>query len=346
MDYHGRSKPEDYIELGLKPDGVEAWEDGRRTPRTDDYFEWWYFDGLAADGTTIVITFRDNWPFGTYKRGVILEITPPGAKTISVSKDYDEPGEYSTNNADVRIGTSTLVGDLKQYHIFVDPKETGGTGIDLTLTRNIPSYRPGTGYSAAGEKFFAWLVAVPEGRFTGNIIRDGQQTPIEGSGYHDHNWGNASPGDMLDHWWWGRARVGNYTVIIAALQAKPSTGGKLQPRFIVLDQSGPIVDGYDPDQVRAEFADMVAHPDPAHAGKIYSGVTLIAQDGTKVFFPISNTLLTSVDLLMALPSGKRDLAKTMGMHPWYTRFLSAPTLTLPGGAPLKGDGTLEYIEFK
>jgi hypothetical protein len=34
-----------------------------------------------------------------------------------------------------------------------------------------------------------------------------------GTGYHDHNWGNIAPRKVLDHWYWGRARVGEYTVV-------------------------------------------------------------------------------------------------------------------------------------
>ncbi|MET3208695.1 UNVERIFIED_CONTAM: hypothetical protein ABIC26_001634 [Paenibacillus sp. PvR008] len=37
--------------------------------------------------------------------------------------------------------------------------------------------------------FFAWFCAVPSGKFTGTITVEGHTQEVEGSGYHDHNWG-------------------------------------------------------------------------------------------------------------------------------------------------------------
>jgi hypothetical protein len=64
----------------------------------------------------------------------------------------------------------------------VDNVETGGVGCDLALHRRVASWRPATGYIKAGDSFFAWLVAVPEGAVTGTMTADGVTRQVTGSG--------------------------------------------------------------------------------------------------------------------------------------------------------------------
>jgi hypothetical protein len=56
-------------------------------------------------------------------------------------------------------------------------------------------------------------------------------------------------------------------------------------------------------------------------------------------------MLTSSDLLEDKPFAVRLAAHALGLHPWYTRFESPISLSLPGGAPIVGNGTLEYFEL-
>src|SRR5216684_5415778 len=64
---HLAAAPEDFKALGIGKD-IEVREDGRRTPKSSDYFEWWYFDGLFDDGSVFVVWFGDNWLYGSHKR--------------------------------------------------------------------------------------------------------------------------------------------------------------------------------------------------------------------------------------------------------------------------------------
>src|SRR5260370_37959629 len=61
---HVAAAPADYATLGIGQK-VAIWEDGRRTPKSADTFEWWDFDGLLDDGTVVVVWFGDNWFFGS-----------------------------------------------------------------------------------------------------------------------------------------------------------------------------------------------------------------------------------------------------------------------------------------
>jgi hypothetical protein len=202
---HLAAAPEDFKALTIGNE-IGVREDGRRTPQSSEYFEWWYFDGLFDDGTVFVVWFGDNWLYGSHKRAVSIDLTPPGKPTRHIVRTFDDPGAFSSDHADVQLGPHSFKGDLETYAIHVDATDTGGVGCDLTLRRRVASYRPGTGYIEAGDRFFAWLVAVPEGAVAGTLTADGVTRQVTGSGYHEHNWGNVSPANLFENWWWGAAK--------------------------------------------------------------------------------------------------------------------------------------------
>jgi hypothetical protein len=341
---HLATTPADFAALGLSQT-IAVREDGRRTPRSTDTFEWWYFDGLLDDGSVVVVWFGDNWMYGSHKRAVDIELTSPGKPTRRVMRTFDEPGSFASDRADIRIGPHSFKGDLNAYSIHVDPTETGGVGCDLTLRRRVASYRPATGHIEAGKQYFAWLVAVPEGEVTGTLTADGVTREVAGSGYHDHNWGNVSPAKLFDNWWWGRGRSGGHTIIASEIHGKAAVGGTSIPLFFVGDEAHVEVDAFGPD-VTAIEGSPVRHPDPRHQRPIGSGIAFATADGSRAEFKISDRVLTSADLLADLPVAMRVAASAMSMKPWYTRFESPIGLSLPGQSPTTGRGTLEYFELK
>jgi hypothetical protein len=52
------ARPADYQHYGIARGEIAAWEDGFRTrPGGPGTFEWWYFDAVLDDGSTLVINF-------------------------------------------------------------------------------------------------------------------------------------------------------------------------------------------------------------------------------------------------------------------------------------------------
>ncbi len=341
---HLAAAPEDFKVLGIGKE-IEVREDGRRTPKSSEYFEWWYFDGLLDDGTVVVVWFGDNWLYGSQKRAVNIELTPPGKPTRRVMRTFDDPGAFASDQANVQIGPHSFKGNLQTYAIHVDAAETGGVGCDLTLRRRVASYRPATGYIKAGDRFFAWLVAVPEGAVTGTLTADSVTRQVRGSGYHDHNWGNVSPADLFDNWWWGRGRSGDQTIIASDIHGKAAVGGTDLPLFFVADDHRVQVNAYGSD-VSAVESGPVRHPDPNHERPIDSTVSFATADGSRAEFKISDRLLTSSSLLSDQSFIKKAVAAIMSIKPWYSRFVSPITLKLPGQSSHEGEGTLEYFELK
>src|SRR5260370_36598426 len=147
---HVAAAPADFATLGIGQK-IAIWEDGRRTPKSADTFEWWYFDGLLDDGTVVVVWFGDNWLYGSHNRAVTIELTPPGEPTRRVMRTFAEPGSFSSDRADIKIGPHQFKGDLDTYFIHVDPAETGGVGCGVALAPRARSHRPRAAHHPAGE---------------------------------------------------------------------------------------------------------------------------------------------------------------------------------------------------
>jgi hypothetical protein len=337
-------QPEDYKAFGIGQE-IQVSEDGRRTEGRPEDFEWWYFDGLLDDGSVVVIWFGDNWFYGSHKRAISIDITPPGGKPRRLMKTFEEPGTFARDHADVRIGPHRFEGDLKTYRIHIDAAQFGGTGCNLVLRQRIASYRPATGHMLSGDRFFAWLVAVPEGDVSGDLTIDGVTKTVSGSGYHDHNWGNVSPRDLFDGWWWGRARIGTHTTIASQLYGRRELGGVNINLLYVGDEGSVKVNAFGRDVIATE-GQAIKHPDPKHDRPIAGSIVFATPAGDVVQFNASDQLLTSANLLDDAPAAIRTFAQLAGMKPWYTRFKSQVSLGLRGQPAEKGEGTLERFEFK
>jgi predicted secreted hydrolase len=211
---------EELARLGIT-EVVEPWEDGFRTDTGREYFEWWYFDAHLDDGSTAVIVFITKEIMerkGPLRPGLKMTITRPDGVKLSASPFFP-PDEFtaSKQSCDVKIGPNWVHGDLHTYQLHA---EANGMSADLTFTGIVPPWRPldGKAYFGDREHYFGWLPAIPYGTVQGTLTYDGKTHNVTGSGYHDHNWGNLSLPNVIDHWYWGRAQFGDYTVPSFCLQ--------------------------------------------------------------------------------------------------------------------------------
>ena len=219
-----------YAKMGLDKHSVAVWEDGMRTDGSKGTYEWWYYDNHFADGTIMVIFFFSKSPIevnGPIKPTSTIEIThPDGTKYSEEVYASIEDSHYSTDRCDVRIGECYTKGDLNHYDIVFKGKNIQAK---VSLDGTIPAWRSQSGSIFFGdneEHYFAWLPAVPEGRAVADVKYNGVTRHLEGSGYHDHNWGNISMLKLMHHWYWGRAKVGDYKVISAWITAEKKYGYK------------------------------------------------------------------------------------------------------------------------
>ncbi len=328
---------------------VQPWEDGRRTNPDKNEFEWWYFDFSFSDGSTAVIYFSTKsflHPAGKPEPGVNLVITDPRGHKFSVS---DNPGEKnftsSTSNLDVTVGDSFVKGDLSGCHLHF---EKDGTGVDLHLISKAPAWRPGTGvsgvsyYGAKKTKYFAWLVAIPYGIAEGTLHYNGKTVKVSGTGYHDHNWGNIRLDKIKTQWYWGRARIGDYTLIFVQMLTTPKYGSKKIPVFYLAKgnkilSSNNYTFTFTPTQWKRHSGGR-DYPEKIKIN--------VKQSNMDVTIKISSpTIIEAQSLLDKAPWYIRILSRPF-TNPYYFRFNADFTLEckgLTGTVDKKGKGIYEMM---
>ena len=251
--------PDSLAREGLT-DRVEIWEDGLRANTGRGSFEWWYFDAHFDDGSTAVIVFMTK-PIlerkGPLKPGVSMTITrPDGVKLVRFPLFSPESFLASKEGCDVRIEKNRVRGDLHRYELHA---ESDGMVADLVFTGSVPPWRPGAGKVGFGDldHYFAWLPAIPYGMVEGSLTYDGKTISVSGTGYHDHNWGNIGLNNGMDHWYWGRAHLGEYTLIFVEQITARAYGLERIPVFM-LAKGDQILTG-DGAPLRLEKSDFVKH---------------------------------------------------------------------------------------
>ena len=133
-----------------------------------------------------------------------------------------------------------MKGDLSHYDIYFKNDEVE---CSLTLDASVPSWRPDSGHIHFGKKdYFAWLPSVPEGKVLGTLKTGDDLITLDGTGYHDHNWGNKLMILLMNDWYWGRAKIGDYVVVSSYIYANKRDGYKATPIFM-LAKNGKILTG-------------------------------------------------------------------------------------------------------
>lgn len=215
----------------------------------------------------------------------------------------------------MRIGPNWARGDLHQYEVHA---EMNGMSADLTFTGLVPPWRPGVGkaFFDGPNNYFAWLPSIPYGTVEGTLTYDGQTHKAKGTGYHDHNWGNVGLNDVMDHWYWGRAHVGEYTLIYVEQIASKTFGYQRMPVFM-LAKGNEILIG-DSELFTMQALDFVSHP----SGRGYPReVDFQWKNGNEsIQLRLRQPkVIEATSLLLLLPKWQQWIAKLFS-NPYYFRF--------------------------
>jgi predicted secreted hydrolase len=337
--------PEHLAHEGLSATTIEPWEDGLRAPTGPGYFEWWYFDAHLDDGSTAVITYLTK-PFLARKGGlspvVGITITPPDGRRLSILKPYS-PAQFSAEKelCSVRIGPNSAgycgpvaprPGErdherLDRPWIYEISAETDGLAAHLVFTGVVPPWRPGASvdyFTPDLSRYFAWLPSIPFGSVRGELTYDGRTHRVTGTGYHDHNWGNVGLDAVMSHWVWGRAHVGDYSLIYVEMISNKAYGSIRLPVFFLARGDRILTGNGFP--LRLETADVVSHP----GGRSYPqklDFSWQADEGSVRLALRNPKLIEATSLLEMLPKWKRRLAR-LAANPYYFRFNAELELTV------------------
>jgi hypothetical protein len=262
----------DYERIGIKPDQVLPWEDGARTDGSAGTYEWWYFDAHLDDGAKLVVVF--------YTKN-FTDIGKPLAPMIRIDLDlpdgtsYNKSAEWKAEEfaaakerCAVRIGDESFAGDLHTYQITAQIEDVA---VDVSLTGEVPAWRPRTGhmyFGSEGKLEFDWLPAVPQGKVDATYSVAGKSRTASGVGYHDHNWGNAPVNSLINHWYWARGQAGPYTAVASYITAEEKFGYAELPIFMLARDGKVIAD----DETKVTFEELGTYTD-AGTGKPVANVT-------------------------------------------------------------------------
>ncbi len=321
---------EQMASLGLNEGTVEPWEDGYRAAASaGDTFEWWYFDVQFDDGSTLVATFSNKPhtdPAGPVQPQVLVIRQQPDGTSRRQLLTYS-PVEFSaaTDHCDVRSGPNAVAGDLDTYTLHLESDELT---CDLTIERAAPSWRPGAGISYfdhAKKHYLAWVVPVPYGTVTATVTEAGQTKQLSGSAYHDHNWGNKLMATYLDHWFWGRAHVGDYTLVYVRMTTRGMfpVGQFNLPTFYLATKDRIITDDLLP--LRLATSGEVPGPGEQHYPTRLEW-TWETERGRIAFTVTEPKLIEAIDMA----EDRHGIAKLMhsGEHPMYYDFNADIDLTI------------------
>ncbi len=325
---------------------VEIWEDGKRTNSNNGEYEWWYFDSKLEDGSVIVAYF---WTFKAVKDFFYIGVNynhPDGTnyKKIKFFKKKDIFIEKSECRLEYK--DNLFSGDLKKYNIKISPSDFDGFGFDITLDSNIPSYRPQDGIISAGNDFFAWLAAVPNGDVSGTLTFNDTTREIRGDGYHDHNWGNIPLQKLFDDWVWFRGTVEDYTIIGFELNTTHKRGGHSIPGIFIADSSGLIYENFGQNGIFTTEENLITDIYKNNNETFFSKFKIMTRDQYYIevdgYEYIENLALFDISNIPIVPS----LFKLSNIDPHYTRFKSKIKLELPNGNRFEGDAVLEIMDLK
>jgi hypothetical protein len=307
---------------GLKAGEVEPWEDGYRTRDKPDTFEWWYFDAEFDDGGKAVVVFNTSpltHPKGPLRPSLLLIMKTPKGKSVRLIPEFEaEELSSAAEGCDVRLKDNHVKGDLDCYELHA---EVESYSADLTYARKAPSWRPGSGVSYSGRdksRYFGWVVPIPYGTVEGTVVFRGEKRQVKGTCYHDHNWGNVSPGLAIDHWYWGRAHVGDFTVIFVEMVTRHVMGlGSMKLHTFMLARGDEVLtdDGLPLSLETADFRD-------GPGGRSYPEKLNWKWNGDEGSAELSlrnPEMIESIDMLEGTPNWERPLIHLIA-NPYYYDF--------------------------
>ena len=136
-------------------------KDNAAHPSSNKYaFEHWYFDAHLDNGY-IVVGFLQTRELVLRKPGVELHVYSPDGTRREIIVHYSpEEATASTTECNVKIGKNYAyvdhgTGDLPVHRVYL---AEGDLEFDLTFTNEVPTWKPGGGYTSYGDQdFFAWV---------------------------------------------------------------------------------------------------------------------------------------------------------------------------------------------
>tara|TARA_B100001175_G_scaffold316851_1_gene331880 strand:- start:333 stop:1448 length:1116 start_codon:yes stop_codon:yes gene_type:complete len=326
---------------------VSKWEDGLRTTGDKNEFEWWYFDAKLDNGALFVCYFyKVHFLIDQYFIGMNYKSADTGE--IFLMKYFDkEDVSFLEDSCNVQMGDNYFIGNLKNYKISLSPEDFDGFGININLTSKLNPYRPQDGIIRADNDYFAWLASVPDGKANVKLNINGKETEINGSGYHDHNWGNTPLQKLFDGWIWFRGKTDKHTVIAAELFTSDQRGGYDIPILYIADEDdGVIVNRFGENGLFTKYSQKIKNIYNKKNEPYFSTIDMLTTGG-EIIKITGEEIIDNSELFkrMGMPWPFRFVLNQAKIDPYYTRFESNLNYSKNAQSE-EGFGVLEIMDLK
>jgi hypothetical protein len=221
--------------------------DGVRSRRAPGHYEWWYFDCKVGEPGLARIEWHAPL-FNLQDENCVLALRhydqqSRGAAPVVWGARYPRSRvEMGAGSCRIRFPAGSIIEEAGNYRIKIAEQAFAA---DLRFTRLLPPVTSPDGEiirTADGCETFCWSIPLPRARVAGTLTLDGAEYPVDGPGYHDHNWGNLNLGRRLHRWIWLRVPFESLTLIFARIELREAAGPLHQ--LVVLDHEGrPIETG-------------------------------------------------------------------------------------------------------
>ena len=230
------------------------------------------------------------------------------------------------NTVNVTMGNNWLRGDLNTIKLHI-PTTNNGLGADLVFKSAAPPTRFGPSgkwyFDPSLTRFSGITDPMPFAKVSGNLTYGGQVHQVQGTGYHDRQWGTVNWNQAYNGWYWSTGHYGNYTVDMFQLYASSPFGNQPTGNFYMSKGSGPS-------KVLVEtMKGLTAH---ASGGNITSpgGIHPLAKTLTlqwKNGSESATLTLTNPKIIFSTPGIVNTNATIYG-NPQYNRLGGTGTLTV------------------
>jgi predicted secreted hydrolase len=284
-------------------------DNGSHFYQTDQYYEWWYIDCAFDNGYNAVITyhFRNEYTRPKIPTTQVMIYKPDGTKVTKYIAYPPEQCYAGADYCDVRMGGDWLKDTGDGYECYIKIR---GVGLHLKIKGIVPAFKFGSGYLYKNEEtalLHSWVIPIPHGEVSGEMFLDDKVVPVQGSAYHDHNWGTGGMSDLFSGWDWGRIHGGRYTVDFSWCMPRDKEAPILSYMFLARDRKIILAT----DMMHAEFSDY-EHNDAT--GQDFAKTLSITTDvkGVKIKLDIHTTRVVET----------MDLPPAAGWKQYYFRFLA------------------------
>ena len=234
--------------------------DGSHITNYKKFFEWWYFDfDLKSQHQIYLEWHAPNFALKNESCLLIIRMHNNAKKQCEDSKMKTFRYSRSVINqkktsCDIEFPSGHIIEKDDNYFINVRERDLL---INLRLERLLPPVATEDEVlycTRDGKEFFAWNIPVPRAEVTGEIELSGEGIEVQGTAYHDHNWGNLNIGKHLRGWIWVRILFDDFTLIFGDITVRESRE-KVQV-LLLIDKDGKKMDI---SSLHVEYTDYKKH---------------------------------------------------------------------------------------